>query len=278
MIQLQNIRFGYKKKQILFNDLTLDFEPGKIYGLLGKNGTGKTTLIKIMAGLLQPNLGICTSSGTDVFKRTPSTLDNIFVVPEEFSLPSITMKQYVNINAPFYSNFNLEQFDTYSREFELPNNKKLNTLSFGQKKKFLLSFGLATNARLMFLDEPTNGLDIPSKSQLRKIVAKALTEERSIVISTHQARDLESLIDTILIIEDGKIIFNHDYNAVSDQLSFEKTVALEDLDNVIYSEETLGGYKVVRKSEEDTGTLLDLELLFNAVIANKASINQHFKN
>lgn len=278
MIQLQNISFGYKKNQLLFNNLDLDFESGKIYGLLGKNGTGKTTLIKIMAGLLQPGTGVCTAEGHDVFKRIPSVMTQIFVVPEEFSLPNITLKQYVNINAPFYSGFNLEQFDEFAREFELPKNKKLNTLSYGQKKKFLLSFGLATNTRLMFLDEPSNGLDIPSKSQLRKNIARALTDDRSIVISTHQARDLESLIDTILIIEDGKIVFNYEYNSITEKLSFEKAINTEELKDVIYKEETLGGYKLVRKSTKDTGTLLDLELLFNAVIANQQEINQHIKN
>ena len=278
MIQLQHISFGYKKKQLLFDDLNLTFDSGKIYGLLGKNGTGKTTLIKIMAGLLQPGTGICTSNNEDVFKRLPSELNQLFVVPEEFSLPAITMNQYIGINASFYTNFNTAQFNRYAQEFELPDNKKLNTLSFGQKKKFLLAFGLATNTRILFLDEPTNGLDIPSKSQLRKIIAQSLTEERSIVISTHQARDLESLIDTILIIEDGQIIFNHEYNRVSETLAFEKAAAIDELTDVIYSEETLGGYKVVRSTEKDSGTLLDLELLFNAVIANKSDINQHFKN
>lgn len=278
MIQLKKISFGYKKNQQLFKELDLSFESGKIYGLLGKNGTGKTTLIKIMAGLLQPGSGVCVTEREDVFNRTPSALNQIFVVPEEFSLPNITLKQYVSINSPFYTNFSLEKFKEYSKEFELPENKKLNTLSFGQKKKFLLSFGLATNARILFLDEPTNGLDIPSKSQLRKIIASALTDQSSIVISTHQARDLESLIDTILIIEDGQIVFNHAYDSVSSSLSFDKALNIEGVENIIYSEESLGGYKVVRKSDEDYGSLLDLELLFNAVIANPEAINQNLKN
>ena len=278
MIQLQNISFGYTKSKQLFRDLSLEFEPGKIYGLLGKNGTGKTTLIKIMAGLLQTNKGKCIADEQNVFDRAPSFLQNIFIVPEEFQLPSINMKEYVAINAPFYKYYSTEQFFEYAREFELPENKKLNKLSYGQKKKFLLSFGLATNARILFLDEPTNGLDIPSKSQLRKLIAKALTENRSIVISTHQARDLESLIDTILIIEDGNIVFNYEYNSITEKLSFEKALSLDNIDNVIYKEETLGGFKLVRMSDHDNNTLLDLELLFNAVIANHQQINAHFKN
>jgi ABC-2 type transport system ATP-binding protein len=278
MIQVQNVNFGYTKRSNLFKDLTLGFEPGKIYGLLGKNGTGKTTLIKLMAGLLEPRSGECVAEGKNVFRRLPSVMKDIFVIPEEYYLPAITMEQYVKINAPFYPKYNLEQYNKFVKEFELPANKKLNTLSYGQKKKFLLSFGLASNVRLLFLDEPTNGLDIPSKSQLRKIIAMALNDEMSIVISTHQARDLETLIDSILIIEDGEIVFNRDYNLITEKLSFEKMLTIDDESGILYKEDGIGGYRVVRKSTNKNETHLDLELLFNAVIAKHAEINEHFKN
>ena len=278
MIQLQNLSFGYTKGQHLFSEMNLGFEPGKIYGLLGKNGTGKTTLIKIMGGLLHPQSGKCLADGKNVFHRLPSILQEIFVIPEEYNLPAITMEQYIKINAPFYTKFNHEQYNEFVEEFELPANKKLHTLSYGQKKKFLLSFGLSTNVRMLFLDEPTNGLDIPSKSQLRKTIAMALNDDMSIIISTHQARDLESLIDTILIIEDGKIVFNQGYNSITDKLSFEKLLTLEEENGILYKEEGIGGYRVVRKTDNGGETLLDLELLFNAVIANYTEINELFKN
>lgn len=278
MIELKNVTFSYTKHSRLFDDLSLNFESGKIYGLLGKNGTGKSTLIKIMAGLLHPSSGVCVANDENVFRRLPSVMQEIFVVPEEFHLPSIKMDRYVAINAPFYPNFDMNQFKLFRKEFELPDNRQLNTLSFGQKKKFLLAFGLSTNARLLFLDEPTNGLDIPSKSQLRKAIAMALNEEGSIVISTHQARDLESLIDTILIIENGKIVFNYGYDAITGKLSFEKSLTLNSDEEILYKEESLGGYKLVKKAKSTNETILDLELLFNAVISNPQIINEHFKN
>lgn len=278
MIQLKNVSFGYNSKAGLFNDLSLDFESGKIYGLLGKNGTGKTTMIKLLTGLLHPKSGSCLADGANVFNRIPSVMNNIFIVPEEFYVPSIKMEDYVKINSPFYPRFSMEQYQTFRKEFELPANKRLNTLSYGQKKKFMLAFGLATNVKLLFLDEPTNGLDIPSKSQLRKTIALALHEDRSIVISTHQARDLDSLIDTILIIEDGKIVFNYGYDDITGKLSFEKALTIEDENEIIYKEESLGGYKVVRKAKSAHESLLDLELLFNAVVSNHSEINNHFKN
>ncbi len=278
MIQLKNLSFGYTKKARLFKDLSLAFESGKVYGLLGKNGTGKTTLIKLMAGLLQPHSGECKAGDSPVFKRRPSVMKEIFVVPEEFSLPSLKMDEYTSVNSPFYPNFSNEQYEIFKKEFELPPNKRLHTLSYGQKKKFLLAFGLATNVRLLFLDEPTNGLDIPSKSQLRRIVASSLHEDRSIVISTHQARDLDSLIDTILIVEKGNIVFNHSYDDISRKLSFEKCHTIEQGEGIIYKEETLGGFKVVRKADKANETQLDLELLFNAVVSDYKQINAYFKN
>lgn len=278
MIQLENIDFGYNSRSGLFKNLTLSFDSGRVYGLLGKNGTGKTTMIKLMTGLLKPKSGSCLADGTDVFKRTPSVMNNIFIVPEEFHVPSIKMEDFVNVNAPFYPRFSYEQYYKFREEFELPVNKKLNTLSYGQKKKFMLAFGLATNVKLLFLDEPTNGLDIPSKSQLRKTIASALHEDRSIVISTHQARDLESLIDTIVIVEDGQIVFNHGYEDITGKLSFEKTITIENDKEILYKEETLGGYKVVRRAKEAHESLLDLELLFNAVVSNYKEIDGHFKN
>jgi ABC-2 type transport system ATP-binding protein len=266
MIQIKNINFSYSKNNTLINNLSLNVELGKIYGLFGKNGTGKTTLLKLMSGLLFPKAGECSIDNEKLSDRLPSTLKELFIVPEEFSLPPIKMSSYVNINAPFYPNFGYEKYAELRLQFELPEDKKLDTLSFGQKKKFLLAFALATNVKTLLLDEPTNGLDIPSKSQLRKAIASSVDENTSIVISTHQARDLENLIDTILILEDGEIILNGDYGKISENYSFEKVRTLDDVSDILYSEETLGGYKIIRESK-NSDTLLDLELLFNAVVS-----------
>ena len=141
MIILKNIEFGYSKGKPLFKDLNLSLECGNVYGLLGKNGTGKTTLIKIISGLVKPNSGTYTIQNKNTFNRDVSTLENIYYVPEEFLLPKLNLKEYVDVHASFYPKFNIDQFNEIAETFELPHNKKLNTLSFGQKKKFLLAFG-----------------------------------------------------------------------------------------------------------------------------------------
>lgn len=276
MIQIKNLYFGYIKNRDLFKDLTLDFKPGRIYGLLGKNGTGKTTLLKMMSGLLTPHKGSCTLNEIRAMDRLPETLQEIFIVPEEFSLPVIRMRQYEKINSPFYPNFDHEQFNVYLKEFELPHDSGLNAMSFGQKKKFLLAFGLATNVSMLFLDEPTNGLDIPSKSQFRKTVARAINDDRSIIISTHQVRDLENLIDTIVIIENGTIIFNQGHADITSKLAFDKVRSIDDDPSIFYKEETLGGYRVVRRAKPTEESVLDLELLFNAVVTKHEVIAKQF--
>jgi ABC-2 type transport system ATP-binding protein len=278
MIQINNVTFSYSKYYKLFNQLSLELAPGNIYGLLGKNGTGKTTLIKLMTGLLLPHEGQCKVFNMNAGKRLPSVLANYFIVPEEFTFPSIKMNDYVRINSPFYPKFSASEYAMYLKDFELEENKNLNALSYGQKKKFLLAFGLATNVKLLFLDEPTNGLDIPSKSQFRKTVARSLNEEKSIIISTHQARDLESLIDSVIILESGKIILNSPCSLVTQKLAFGKVKNLDETTGFIYQEDTLGGYKIVAKSNGKDESELDLELFFNAVISNVEDVAVLFNN
>ncbi len=173
MIKIQNLHFAYRKKAV-FNGLNLSLERGHIYGLLGKNGTGKSTLLANIAGLLFPDKGTIEVLGYDPGKRQPWFLREVFMVPEEFYLPDIPLEQLLTYHAAFYPRFNKTQFQKYCTDFEIPLNSTLQHMSYGQKKKVLISFGLATNAALLLMDEPTNGLDIMSKSQFRKVMAGAL--------------------------------------------------------------------------------------------------------
>lgn len=273
MLKLDNVFFKYGKDE-LFKSLNLNLEPGNIYGLLGKNGAGKTTLLKVMGGLLFPSNGVCYFNNCNVSKREPEFLEDVFFLPEEFFLPPIKGDMFIKLRAPFYPNFEYEVFNEYIKDFNLPMNKALNTLSFGQKKKFLLSFGLATGTSLIIMDEPTNGLDIPSKTILRRIIAKSMRNNRTILISTHQVKDVENLIDNIIVLEEGHIIFNNSIINVSKNLKMGTTPQLTG--NEIYSQEVMGGYQVVLENNTKDESSLDLELLFNAVISNPTTINKAF--
>jgi ABC-2 type transport system ATP-binding protein len=278
MIKIENLSFSYEQKQPLFDQLSLSLPFGNIYGLLGKNGAGKTTLLKIIAGLLFPKKGKIEVVGFNPMDRMPEFLREIYIITEEFTLPPMTMERFVRFNSPFYPRFNYSLFKEYINEFNLPLKNKLSSLSYGQKKNFLLSFGLATDSKLLILDEPTNGLDIPSKSQFRRILANAIHEERSFIISTHQVRDMENLIDPIIILDQGKIIFFEDCENISSKLAITRQTEIPDSSNLVYYESSLGGYTVVKENTTLEETKMNLEILFNAIIGNREKINEIFKS
>jgi ABC-2 type transport system ATP-binding protein len=267
MIDIQNVSFHYKKQYPLFDGLSLSLQAGSITGLLGKNGAGKTTLLKLIAGLVFPKSGSIEVMAHSPKKRLPSFLSGVFFVPEEFYLPSIPVKTYVSVNSAFYPKFDEGLMTRLLSEFELDPKRFIDQMSYGQKKKFLISFGLATKCRLLILDEPTNGLDIPSKALFRKVMAGALDEEQLVLISTHQVKDVETLIDRIIILDHGKFILEKDMLEISKQLQFSKSHTGEG-GEVLYSESVPGGYKVIT-SRQDGNTSIDIELLFNAVTTGK---------
>lgn len=277
MIKIENLTFNYPKQQSLFNDLNLQINEGSIHGLLGKNGSGKTTLMKIIAGMRFPHNGSCQAFGYETKFRSPEFLKEIYFVPEEFYTPPVTMKQFVSIYSKFYPNFSNEDLQNYTKEFELPENGKLSAFSYGMKKKFLISFGVATNCKILILDEPSNGLDIPSKSKLRRILASAINDDRSFIISTHQVRDIDQLIDPVLIIEDGKVLFNYSLEEISQRLQL-KVVDELPAEGVLHSEKAIGGYSILQKRTEDESYNMDIETIFNAVINNKEKIREIFSD
>lgn len=276
MLKVENMAFSYRRNEYLLHKVNFEITPGGVYGLLGKNGSGKSTLLYLMTGLMYPQIGSVTIGGIPSRKRTPELLSNIYLLPEEFDLPEVSIDVYVKNNAMFYPRFSREQFDNYMQIFELPAVKKLSQYSMGQKKKFIVSFALATNVPLLFMDEPTNGMDIPSKSQFRKVIALGMSDERSIIISTHQVRDLESMIDRVLLLHDNTMILNESVVDIARKLEFIRTTSKDDLQGCIYSTFTPEGFVGVRPNLDDVDTAVDLETLFNSVVANPQAIKQLF--
>lgn len=275
MIKISNLTFGYSRKKILFQNLNLTMQEGHIYGLLGKNGAGKSTLLKNIAGLVFPKSGSCEVNGYNAAKRLPAFLQDLFFIPEEIYMPALTAKQFVKSTGHFYPAFDKTQFDKMMVEFDVPNDDLLNKLSFGQQKKVMIAFGLSTNTSLLIMDEPTNGLDIPSKSQFRKIIASALTETRCIIISTHQVRDLDNLIDTLLVVHNQKIVLNRSLDEISQRLTFSTTSTASS--DVLYAEESVRGTNTISKNTNGSFSKVDMELLFNAIINNDQTITEILK-
>jgi ABC-2 type transport system ATP-binding protein len=278
MIEIQNLSFGYTRKKLLYKNLTLFLEAGTIYGLLGKNGAGKSTLLKNLIGLLFPAKGSITVNSFVPRKRQPSFLQTVYFIPEEVYVPFLTIKGYRNLFAPFYPDFNDDKFSVYLKELDVKDEGKLNTLSFGQQKKFIIAFALACNTKVLLLDEPTNGLDIPSKIQFRKLIASVMNEGRTIIISTHQVRDLENLIDRIIIVDSGSLLLNASLADISDKLCFKTVNEIEGTIKVLYAEETLKGISIVQENTEGEDSKVNLEQLFNAVTEKPEMIKSIFSN
>lgn len=274
MLQITNLSFSYSKSgHKLFHDFSLDLQPGNIYGLLGKNGAGKSTLIYLMTGLLTPASGQVTLDGIDVRRRLPKTLSDLFLVPEEFELPHTTLSQFVKINAPFYPNFSVDDMNRYLDTFEMEHDCKLQSLSMGQKKKVFMSFALATNTRVLIMDEPTNGLDIPSKSQWRKIIASGMNDDKMMLFSTHQVRDIEQVLDHVLIIDQSQVLLNASLGEVASRLSFRP---MREGDHPLLAQTSAMGTLVVTPALAGEETQVDLELLFNATLQQPQAIRQLF--
>lgn len=277
MIEVKNLSFSYgKRKQKVFDDFSLTLDKGSVYGLLGKNGTGKSTLLYLMTGLLRPQAGKVLYKGVDVSFRYPLTLQDMFLVPEEFVLPSVSLKQYVKLNAPFYPHFSNEQLSSCLRDFDMNEDIHLGELSMGQKKKAFMCFALAANTSLLVMDEPSNGLDIPSKSQFRKVIASGMNDDKSVIISTHQVRDIDSLLDHVVIIDGTRVLLNASVKAICEKLYFAEQGMNEPTDTALYVQPSVQGNSVILPNAHNEETNLNLEVLFNAMLAERERMQSMF--
>ena len=291
MLQVENISFSYRKgrKEVL-SDFSLSLEAGRVYGLLGKNGAGKSTLLYLMSGLLAPKRGRVMYHDTDMRRRLPVTLQDMFLVPEEFELPPISLVSYIELNSKFYPRFSKEDmvkylhFFRFSKEdmvkylhfFEMDMDADLGALSMGQKKKIFMSFALATNTSLLLMDEPTNGLDIPGKSQFRKFLASGMSDDKTIVISTHQVRDIDKVLDHVLIMDNSRVLLDESTASICSKLFFLESDDRELAATALYTLPSVQGNFLMLPNTEGEESEINLELLFGAVLAEPGKIAEMF--
>ena len=277
MIAIENLSFAYRKsKHAVLHDFSLMLKTGRVYGLLGRNGAGKSTLLYLMSGLLTPKSGRVMFHETDVRRRLPVTLQDMFLVPEEFELPPVSLVSYVELNSPFYPRFSKEEMVRYLHYFEMDMDINLGALSMGQKKKVFMSFALATNTSLLLMDEPTNGLDIPGKSQFRKFIASGMTEGKTIIISTHQVRDIDKILDHVLIMDESRVLLNESTTNICDKLLFVESDDRELAKAALYAIPSIQGNFLMLDNIEKEESEINLELLFNATLAVPENITQLF--
>ena len=273
MIAIKNLTFGYKARCNVLNDITLELGEGHIHGLLGCNGIGKTTLLKLICGIMRPDSGSVRVVGFDPMERRPEMFADMLIVPEEFDLPNMSLECYASMMKPFYPRFDHGSMRRYAEELKVNTEDKLYRMSMGQRKKAYIAFALACNVRILLMDEPTNGLDIPSKSIFRRLLASYVDEERMVVISTHQVADVESLLDNIVILDTEGVALAATTTEICGKLKFGRA---KEGDVVLYKETTIAGDMAVMENRDDEDTQLNIELLFNAVTADRVAFNNLF--
>lgn len=273
IVKIEDLSFSYRRHSV-FKNVNISLEKNRIYGLLGENGVGKTTLMRIICGMLRPDSGNCRFDGIESSSRNPEILKDLFYLPEIFVAPHIKVDRFAKNNALLYPSFDRGMFIRYCDAFEVERDRMFDRMSYGQQKKALIAFSLALNTRLLLMDEPSNGLDIPSKTTLRKLISESISEGRCIVISTHQVRDLENIIDPIIILDREGIILNADIEKITAELKF--TINEKPVPGALFSEETINGYAEVLPNTDGIQSKINLEALFNAALKNKETIKKLF--
>jgi ABC-2 type transport system ATP-binding protein len=262
MINMNAVTFGYGGRP-LFEGLSLSLKPGSCYGLLGLNGAGKTSLLKLAAGALLPSAGSIEAFGREPGKRSAAHLADLCFVPEDPLAPDMTVERWLERIAVFRPAFDAPRFVDLLQELGLDRKGKVSTWSYGQRKKFALAGALVSGARLLLLDEPTNGLDIPGKTQFRRILSSMLEADKVIVVSTHQVRDLENLMDPIVVVHQGQVVFEASIDSLAATLSSTRLSELAGRKVVAARQDALGWHALLA----EPGPALDIELLFEAAIA-----------
>ena len=271
MITLKELSFSYSRKKEVLDRINLEVGSGHICGLLGKNGEGKTTLLNLLSGQIFPDQGSCLVLEEIPSERNARFLQQIFLLPEEISMPEVTAIEYIKMYAPFYPTFRDDICKACVESFEINLSDRLSKMSQGQRKKVAITLALAAHTPLLLMDEPTNGLDIPSKATFRRQVASLVNDDQTVIISTHQVRDLESLIDTVLILDQRQILLNKTLNEIGEKLYFGPLLPEE---KALYSEPTSQGTIGVTARDGKEETAVSLELLFNAAITYPKEIQR----
>lgn len=271
MITLKELSFSYSRKKEVLDRINLEVGSGHICGLLGKNGEGKTTLLNLLSGQIFPDQGSCLVLEETPSERNARFLQQIFLLPEEISMPEVTAIEYIKMYAPFYPTFRDDICKACVESFEINLSDRLSKMSQGQRKKVAITLALAAHTPLLLMDEPTNGLDIPSKATFRRLVASLIDDNQTVIISTHQVRDLESLIDTVLILDQRQILLNKTLNEIGEKLYFGPLLPEE---KALYSEPTPQGTIGVTVRDGKEETAVSLELLFNAAITYPKEIQR----
>ena len=261
MIKIKDVNFNYGLKTKVFEKLNLEIPTDSICGILGENGVGKTTLLNLIVGAIFPKSGTISVFDYESKRRKAEMLREMYYITDEFRLPALKIDRFVDAYSVFYPKFSREAMDKYIDLFKLDRDKRIDKFSLGQRKKVLLAFGFAAGVKLLILDEPTNGLDIPSQSVFRSMLAELAAQGRGAIISTHQIRDTEQLLDRVVILTNEELILNASTDEICDKFTFTNK---QNTSSPIFEQ----GLKAIVENTTGEPSNINIELLFNAAIAH----------
>jgi ABC-2 type transport system ATP-binding protein len=266
MININELTYYYHKDKPVLEDINLSLDLGQTVGLIGRNGVGKSTLLKCIMGLLKAKKGTIRIGGINSYERSPKVMAQYFFIPEEIPSPDLSIGRYSKLYGPFYPAFSRDDLRSSLTTLELEEGQLISALSYGQRKKAILAFGLACNTAILILDEPTNGLDILAKGQFRQCMSAFSRPDRLTLISSHQVKDLEPLIDRIMVLEASSLAINMDLENLESTLHFGLGPVLPSSDELLYSVETFKGYEYILRRTHHSASKINLELLYKAIL------------
>ena len=202
ILEAESVGKKYYKKQVL-SGVNLVIEQGKIAGLLGPNGSGKTTFLKILSGLIRPTIGNVKICQNEISYKTKELVS--YLPDSEFLYSWMKIKDAKQVYIRFYKDFNCQRFDELLDFMKLTGDMKVNNISKGMKEKLALALTLARDAKLMILDEPLNGVDPVAREQILVAILKGFRLESSMLITTHLINEMESILDEVYFLKEGKV-------------------------------------------------------------------------
>ncbi len=212
MIKIQNLTKNFSNIKIL-DDISLEFEPSKIYGILGTNGAGKSTLLRTIAGIYKADKGMVLLNNRNVFENIDAKSEIFYIPDEEAYFPKNNISDCIKYYKVLYKSFDNEVYNTLQDLFKLDQNRDIKSFSKGMKKQALLLITLSFVPKYIILDETFDGLDPLIRMKVKKQLID-LVEEKQIclIVSTHNISDIENLVDTLIIVNKNKVLINDNFD------------------------------------------------------------------
>lgn len=269
MLTLDDVTFKYYKRGApALTDVTLQLGPG-IHLLLGENGSGKTTMLHLLAGLLRTSEGIAAMDGVNLAQRVPEVMRRSFFLSDNPECPYGTINQMARHHAPFYPRFSRAMLDENLKCFGLEPDMKIKRMSLGTRHKAFIAYALSLQTEVLLLDEPANGLDIESKKMLRKMLSRCLPGDATVLVSTHSVHDLERLYDGVVILHKGHVQLATSTGRLEQTFAFVNNSG--PVEGAIFQERDMGMYRAICPAQ-GRETAISFALLYTAMSTPAAEI------